>query len=192
MRRLLPLLLVPVLCASSFAQTPKRLQLGEALPAFHLQGTDGKSHGSGEAKTPALLVVFLSAECPYVRDTEDRINDLAKRYAAGMATFGFNANASTYADESLAAMRGRAEAKHYAFPYLKDEGGAQAQAFGALCTPDFFLFDAQRRLVYHGRLDDTWGRPGAKRQELEEAIQSLLAGRSVEAKQSPSRGCSIK
>jgi hypothetical protein len=188
MRLLLTLLLAPAL----LAQAPHRLQLGGALPPFSLQGVDGKAHGSGEAKAPLLLVVFLSAECPYVRDTEDRINGLARAYAGSMATFGLNANANTYADESLAAMKGRAEAKGYVFPYLKDEGGVQAKAFGALCTPDFFLFDRDRRLAYHGRLDDAWGRPGAQRKELEEAIQALVAGRSPEPRQVPSRGCSIK
>ncbi|HJW08786.1 MAG TPA: thioredoxin family protein [Holophagaceae bacterium] len=188
MRRLLPLLFMPAL----LAQAPKRLQLGEPLPAFTLTGTDGKVHASADAKTPVVLVVFLSAECPVVRATEDRINALAKQYAGRMATFGLNGNASSYADESLGAMRGRSAAKGYAFPYLKDEGGRLVGAFGALCTPDFFLFDAQRTLAYHGRLDDAWGRPGASRQDLEEAIKALLEGRRPDATQVPSRGCSIK
>ncbi|HJU84785.1 MAG TPA: thioredoxin family protein [Holophagaceae bacterium] len=188
----------PLLFATSLlgqallAQAPTRLPLGTPLPAFQLQGTDGRVHRSAEAKAPLVLVVFLSVQCPYVRDTEDRINALAKAYAGRMDTFGLNANANTLADEGLGAMKGRSAAKGYAFPYLKDEGGSLAKNLGALCTPDFFLFDRDRRLAYHGRLDDAWGRPGAKRQDLEEAIQALLAGRRPEGAQMPSRGCSIK
>ena len=175
-----------------FGQAPARLPLGTPLPAFRLKGVDGKVHAAAEAKAPLLLVVFFSAQCPVVRATESRINALAKQYAGRMATFGLNANADTLADESLGAMKGRADAIGYAFPYLKDEGGAVASQLGALCTPDFFLFDQDRKLAYHGRLDDAWGRPGAGRQDLEEAIRALLGGRRPEGAQVPSRGCSIK
>ena len=188
MRRLVPFLFVP----SLMAQSPRHMQLGDTLPAISLLGTDGKSHGTAELKTPLLMVVFLSTQCPYVRDTEDRINGLAKNHAGRMSTLGVNANANTLADEGLGAMKARAEARGYAFPYLKDADGAVAKAFSAVCTPDFFVFDAERKLAYHGRLDDAWGRPGAKRRDLEEAIEALLAGRRPDPSQMSSRGCSIK
>ncbi len=188
MKRFLPLFfLVPALVA----QAPG-LKLGEACPAFSLPGTDGKRHGP-EAATP-LMVVFLSTECPYVLATQARINAYAKQYAGRVRVLGINANdVGTHAKESLADMGAQASGQGFVFPYLKDEPQTVTRAFGAVCTPDFFLFDAARKLVYRGRMDDSW-RDAAKVtvRDLEAATEALLAGKPVTTEQPPSRGCSIK
>ena len=185
---LAPVFLAPVL----LAQAPAGLRLGDPCPAFSLPGTDGKLHGP-ESPAP-LMVVFLSTECPYVMATQDRINAYAKKYAGRVGVFGINANdVDTHAKESLAEMQAQAREQGFVFPYLKDGPQTVARAFGTACTPDFFLFDSAGKLVYHGRMDDSW-RDSSKvtARDLEKATEALLAGRPVPAEQPPSRGCSIK
>jgi len=187
-RVLLSLLLTPILAA----QAPTGLKLGDPCPAFRLPGTDGKSHGP-EADTP-LLVVFLSTECPYVMATQARINAYAKQHAGKVKVLAINANdVDTHAQESMAAMQRQAQGQGFVFPYLKDEPQAVTRAFGAVCTPDFFLFDASRKLVYRGRMDDSWRDPAKVTvRDLETATQAVLAGGPVASDQPASRGCSIK
>ncbi len=182
-----------VLLASALAaQVPGGLKLGEACPHFSLPGTDGKPHGPGSSSP--LLVVFLSTECPYVLATQARINAYAKQYAGKVTVLGINANdVDRHAKESLADMKAQAKGQGFIFSYLKDEPQAVTRAFGAVCTPDFFLFDGARKLAYRGRLDDSWQDPSKVRvRDLEAATEALLASRPVAAEQIPSRGCSIK
>src|ERR1035438_8200870 len=181
-----------LLASALVAQAPAGLKLGEACPAFSLPGTDGKPHGPS-ASTP-LLVVFLSTECPYVMATQGRINAYAKKYAGKVAVLGINANdVDSHAKESLADMRAQAKGQGFEFAYLKDGPQAVTRAFGAVCTPDFFLFDGARKLVYRGRLDDSLQDPAKVTvRDLEVATEAVLASRPVAADQSPSRGCSIK
>jgi thiol-disulfide isomerase/thioredoxin len=189
MRPLLPSLL---LVSTLVAQAPVGLKLGEACPTFSLPGTDGKQHGP-EGSTP-LMVVFLSTECPYVLATQARINAYATKYAGRIAVLGINANdVDSHAKESLADIRAQAKGQGFVFPYLKDAPQVVTRAFGAVCTPDFFLFDASRKLAYRGRMDDSW-RDSAKVtvRDLEVATEALLAGKPVPTEQPPSRGCSIK
>lgn len=190
-RFLLSLLLAPALLAQ--APAPAGLKLGDPCPPFSLPGTDGKPHGP-DSTAPALLVVFLSTECPYVLATQARINGYAKQYTGKVAVLAINANdVDAHAKESLADMRAQAKGQGFVFPYLKDEPQAVTRAFGAVCTPDFFLFDRSRKLAYRGRMDDSW-RDASKVtvRDLETATEALLAGRPVSQDQTPSRGCSIK
>jgi thiol-disulfide isomerase/thioredoxin len=179
------------LASTLVAQTPAGLKLGDPCPAFSLPGTDGKMHGPSSSP---LLVVFLSTECPYVMATQARINAYAKKYAGKVAVFGVNANdVDSHAKESLADMRSQAQGQGFVFAYLKDEPQAVTRAFGAVCTPDFFLFDATRKLVYRGRMDDSWRDPAKVTvRDLEAATDAVLAGGPVSADQPSSRGCSIK
>lgn len=190
MRRLLPFLLLSSLGAGEPALRP-----GDALPAFTLPGVDGKVLDSNTLKGP-VVVMFLSVQCPYVKATEARVNALVRAYQGRVAFVGINANESESAHlrvESLAGMKARAASAGYAFPYLKDESQTVVRAFGALCTPDFFLFDAAGRLAYHGRLDDGGGREAdVTRQELKAALEVVLGGRPVEGEAKASMGCSIK
>jgi thiol-disulfide isomerase/thioredoxin len=188
-KRLLPSVF---LATALMAQAPTGLKLGDPCPAFNLPGTDGRKHGP-ESATP-LLVVFLSTECPYVMATQARINAYAKKYTGSVTVIGINANdVDTHARESLADMQLQAQGQGFVFPYLKDEPQVVTRAFGAVCTPDFFLFDATRKLVYRGRMDDSWQDPTKVTvRDLEGATEALLGGRAIPAQQPPSRGCSIK
>lgn len=168
--------------------------LGAPCPDFALPGVDGRIWRRDDFREPALLVVIMCNHCPYVQAVDDRINDLAKDYAGRCGVVGINPNdASAYPEDSFESMAARAAKKDYRFPYLRDETQEVARAFGAVCTPDCFLYDAQRRLAYRGRLDDNWKNAEAvTRQELRLAIEALLAGAPVAARQHPSLGCSIK
>lgn len=145
-------------------------------------------------QAPLLLVVVMCNHCPYVQAVDDRINALAKAFAGRCDLVAISPNdAQAYPEDSFAAMQARARMKGYGFPYLYDESQAVARAFGAVCTPDFFLYDAARRLTYRGRLDDNWKEEGrVKQQDLRDAIEALLAGTPVAQPQKPSMGCSIK
>jgi len=168
--------------------------LGTACPDFTLPGVDGRLWSLRDFHCPALLVVVMCNHCPYVQAIDDRLDALARAYAGRCAVVGINSNdAVTYPDDSFEAMRIRAQAKGYAFPYLWDEEQTVARALNAACTPDFFLYDSHRRLMYRGRLDDNWKDASrVTRQELQEAIEGVLASREPLEVQQPSMGCSIK
>jgi thiol-disulfide isomerase/thioredoxin len=168
--------------------------LGMACPDFTLPGVDGQLWSRDDFHCPALLVVVMCNHCPYVQAIDDRLNALATAYAGNCAVVAINANdAETYLDDSFKAMRARAKAKGYVFPYLWDEEQTVARALGAVCTPDFFLYDGHRKLVYRGRLDDNWKDAAhVTRQDLKEAIERVLAGEDPPETQHPSMGCSIK
>lgn len=168
--------------------------LGTPCPSFSLPGVDGRSWTREDFKAELLLVVVMCNHCPYVQAVDDRINLLAKACAGRCDVVALNPNDDTaYPDDSFEAMKARATAKGFAFPYLRDADQSVARAFGALCTPDFFLYDRDRKLRYRGRLDDAWKDPDAvKKRDLREAIEALLEGREVDALQRPSMGCSIK
>jgi len=168
--------------------------LGRPCPEFSLPGVDGRTWKSREFRTPALLVVFMCNHCPYVQAVDDRINALAAEFKGRCEVVGINANdAEQYPEDSFEAMGHRAEEKGFVFRYLYDASQETARAFGAVCTPDFFLYGPDRRLVYRGRLDDNWKEAEkVSRRELHEAIAALLEGKKLRASQKPSMGCSIK
>lgn len=165
-------------------------------PDFSLPDVYGVVRRRDDVVTgPASLVVFFCNHCPYAKAVEDRVIAMARDLAPkGLSTTLIAANDFVaYPDDAPAALRARAEAKGYPFPYLVDESQQVARAFDAACTPDFFLFDGERRLVYRGRLDDNWKRPEqVKKQELRDAALAVLAGQAPALPQHPSLGCSIK
>jgi hypothetical protein len=143
----------------------------------------------------ANLVVFFCNHCPYAKAVEDRLIALHRAFSAeGLRTVFICANdAAAYPDDAPAALRARAEDKAYPFPSLIDERQDIAKAFDAACTPDPYLYDANLKLVYRGRIDDNWKRPDAvTKHELRNAIEAVLSGAPVETLQHPSLGCSIK
>ncbi len=168
--------------------------LGSPCPDFALPGVDGRIWQLADFRAPALLVVVMCNHCPYVQAVDGRINALAKAFQGRCDVAGINANdAEAYPEDSFEAMRSRARALGFVFPYLHDESQAIAKAFGAVCTPDFFLYDGDRKLRYRGRLDDNWqDATQVSRQELRLAIEALLSDRPVPQPQRPSMGCSIK
>lgn len=180
------------------AATPSTmLPLGTSAPDFRLTALDGRTVARDDlADRPALLVTFISNHCPYVRHVAAEIARIGREYQPkGVAVVAINANdVEAYPDDSPARMVEFAAANGFTFPYLFDASQAVAAAFHAACTPDFFLFDAQRRLVYRGQLDGA--RPSNEvpvdGRDLRAALDAVLAGRPVPEPQLPSLGCNIK
>ncbi len=174
------------------------LALGTAAPDFALPDTvTGRSIrvGSFEGKK-ALLVMFICNHCPFVKHVKDELTGLGSDYAAeSVGIVAINANdVETHPDDSPDKMKHLAETLGWNFPYCYDETQQSARAYSAACTPDFFLFGADRGLVYRGQLDDS--RPESDRpvtgRDLRAALDAVLAGRPVSADQRPSIGCNIK
>jgi len=180
------------------ARTPSTmLPLGTPVPDFRLPDCDGRVHGLGDfADSPALLVAFICSHCPFVRHLRAGFAAFAREYAPrGLAVVAINSNdIEAYPQDGPDAMRQEAAELGYVFPYLLDASQAVAKAYRAACTPDFFLFDAGRHLVYRGQFDDS--RPGNGRPvtgaDLRAAVEATLAGGVPGPDQYPSLGCNIK
>lgn len=173
------------------------LPLGTKAPDFALPDTNGKIVRLADFDgAKALLVIFLCNHCPYVKHIADNLARITKEYIAkGVAVVGINSNdATAYPDDSPVKMKEEVAARGYAFPYLYDETQETAKAYRAACTPDFFLFDADRKLVYRGQLDDSRPSNGlpVTGKDLTAAVEAVLAGKPVPAEQKPSLGCNIK
>mgnify|MGYP001567627253 CR=1 FL=1 len=178
--------------------TPKKL--GDLAPPFSLPATDGKTYTLDSFRDKkALIVIFMCNHCPYVIGVQGRINQLAKDFGTrGVALVGINSNdPAEYQEDDFAAMKARAREEEYVFPYLQDETQAVAKAYGAVCTPDPFVFEnlgeGKWALRYQGRIDDNWRIEDAvRKRELADAVEAILAGREPVADQKPAMGCSIK
>ena len=177
------------------ASTMKKL--GTSAPDFRLRNVDGRMVGLDDFKDkPALLVIFMCNHCPFVKHVAEGLAQLARDYQSkGVAVVGINSNdAASHPQDSPEQMVHEAEQRGYSFPYLFDENQEVAKAYGAACTPDFFLYDKSQRLVYRGQLDSS--RPGnnvpVTGADLRIALDAVLAGKPVPEKQIPSIGCNIK
>lgn len=172
-------------------------ELSSPCPDFNLPSTRGSKVSLADARlkngqpVEALLVMFICNHCPYVKAIEPRLIELAQSFAARpVSIVAISSNDATrYPEDSFEKMK----EKDYPFPYVFDESQEIAKAFGAVCTPDFFLYDRNMKLAYRGRLDDSWKDPSAVRsRDLAGAIESLLQGMHPNRDQKPSMGCSIK
>ncbi|MEM0961164.1 MAG: thioredoxin family protein [Bacteroidota bacterium] len=175
------------------------LSLGTTLPDFDLPASNPDVSGGrvlrADVSGSPTVVVFTCNHCPYAIHVEPRLIEQARTWiSAGVDVVAISSNdAEAYPDDSFDKMSERAAAKAYPFPYLYDETQEVARAFDAACTPDFYLFDGDDRLVYRGRLDD--GRPGndhVSTRDLDEAVRQLVDGGEVTTEQIPSIGCNIK
>lgn len=173
------------------------LPLGTPAPDFSLPNVDGRVVKLSDfASAPALVVVFMCNHCPFVKHLADSLAATAKEYQGrGVAFVGINSNdPQAYPDDSPARMKEEALVRGYTFPYLFDETQEVAKAYRAACTPDFYVFDSQRLLVYRGQYDAT--RPDSGKAptgaDLRSALDALLAGKPLPAEQKPSIGCNIK
>ena len=180
------------------AVTPSTmLPLGTRAPAFDLPDTAGRTVTLDDFRdSSALLVVFMCNHCPFVKHIVTDFVELVKEYQAkGAAVVGINSNdVDSYPDDSPELMAKLAREAGFTFAYLYDEDQVVAKAYRAACTPDFFLFDKDRKLVYRGQMDDS--RPGNNvpitGADLRAALDAALQGRPVEENQRPSMGCNIK
>ena len=179
------------------AVNSQMLGLGTEAPPFRLPSATGGSASIEDFQdATAMLVMFICNHCPFVKHLRDELVRLANDYQArGVAVVAINSNDwSTYPDDSPEMMEKEAQQYGYPFAYLYDETQEVAKAYQAACTPDFFLFDADRRLAYRGQLDDS--RPGNQEpvsgKDLRAALNALLEGKTISDQQRPSLGCNIK
>lgn len=177
--------------------TTTGMELGTIAPDFSLPDPKGNIHKlSSVADARAFLVVFMCNHCPYVKHLKKALVEFANAYRPrGLAMFAINANDwSKYPDDSPARMQADIDSFGYPFPYLVDESQAVARAYGAVCTPEFFLFDGVRKLTYHGRFDEST--PGNNKPvtgaDLARAVDAVLSGEPSLREQTPAMGCSIK
>ena len=173
------------------------LPLGTPAPDFSLVNVDGKTISLSDFdSTPALLVIFMCNHCPFVIHVADGLAQLTAEYMQkGVAVVGISSNdVANYPADSPEQMVAEAEQRGYAFPYLYDETQEVAQAYRAACTPDFFLFDAEKKLVYRGQMDSSRPDSGipVTGEDLRAALDAVLAGQAPAAEQTPSIGCNIK
>lgn len=175
----------------------KTLKIGHPAPAFHdLPATDGKRYSLDSFRDAKILVVVFSCNhCPYVQAYEDRMIAFHRNYSGkGVAFVAINSNETVhYPEDNFDEMVKRASKKGFAFPYVRDEDQSVATAYGATHTPEFFIFDGERKLRYHGRFDDNWQDPSSvKANYVRDAVDALLADREVPVSETYSIGCTIK
>lgn len=172
------------------------LSAGDQAPAWQdLPGIDGKKHSLADLKDKdVVVVVFTCTSCPIAEDYEDRIVAFAKKHTTAkdskVALVAINVN--TIPEDRLPAMKERAEKKGFTFPYLYDETQKIAKAFGAVYTPEFFVLNKERKVVYLGAMDDRNNPEQVKVNFLEPAVQAALAGKMPETKETLGRGCKIR
>lgn len=173
------------------------LPLGTKAPSFALPNIDGKIVSLEDfADRKALVVMFICNHCPFVKHLRSALAEFGREYQAkGVGIVAINPNdAAAYPDDSPQKMIEEARSAGYTFPYLYDETQAVAKAYRAACTPDFYVFNAERALVYRGQFDSS--RPGNGKPitgaDLRAAVDAVLAGRAPSPEQRPSIGCNIK
>ncbi len=178
-------------------------QLGQPAPTFTLPTANpnaddlegGLRSLDDYAEAEALVIVFMCNHCPYVKHVEDALIAAAREYQERNVQFiGICSNdVERYPDDSFERMADRARDKGYPFPYLHDESQDVARSYQATCTPDFFVYDNDRTLVYRGRFDETRPNQGkATGRDLRQALDELLDDGTVHIEQKPSMGCNIK
>lgn len=172
-------------------------EIGQACPDFKLMSVDGKNFSKQDffQQNQPVLIMFICNHCPYVKAIEDRLIQLGHDlHQLNIPVVGICSNdAQSYPEDSLDNLKKRAHEKKYSFVYLYDETQKVAQDFGAVCTPDFFLYDKSGKLAYRGRLDDSWKDPAlVTRRELFTAAMELAENKNISSKQLSSMGCSIK
>lgn len=171
------------------------LKIGNIVPDFRLPGVDGNEYSLYDSIKKGAVVIFSCNHCPYVQAYEDRIKKIQEEFGSrGVDVFAVNSNDdSRYPEDSFAEMKKRAAAKKFNFPYLRDEEQSTARAYDATHTPEIFLIDNKKRLVFHGKIDDNWREPDkVKSSYLKEAISELLVGKEISVPETFTIGCTIK
>jgi peroxiredoxin len=171
------------------------LTLGATAPTFDLPGVDGNDHSLDDYADADVLVLIQSCNhCPYVQAWEDRMIAIARDYAGrGVRVVAISSNdAETYPEDSFEEMRRRAESRGFTFDYLYDEPQEVARALGSERTPEVFVFDRERKLVYHGAIDDSRDDRAVTQHYLRDALDALLAGEEPSVADTPAVGCSMK
>lgn len=169
--------------------------LGSEMPQFLLPDVYDQIIDSKTLEEDVLVVMFICGHCPYVQAIEKRLIALSKHFEyESVKLIGICSNNSIdYPEDSKESLKLRVESLGIPFSYLIDESQEVAKSFNAVCTPDIFVFDKNRKLAYHGQLDDNWkSESEVKREDLKMAITALIDNRSIDIEQIPTMGCSIK
>ena len=172
-----------------------KLKTRDYAPDFELMGIDGKKHSLNDYKNyEGLLVIFMCNHCPYVKAKINAIKEVHEKFKDKIAVVGINSNDSIkYPDDSFENMKIIAKEKGILFDYLLDESQKIAKKYGAICTPDPFLFDNERRLIFHGRIDNAMKpEDTATEKTMINNIEQYLSGEKIKKDFDPSIGCSIK
>ena len=180
----------------TYSNVAMGLSIGAPAPDFSLPGIDGKTYSLASFKDKKGVVVCFSCNhCPYVQAAEDRMIAFQKDFGPkGVQLVCINPNDErAYPEDSFDGMKQRAKARGFNFVYLRDESQKVAHAYGAVCTPEFFVFGPDRKLAYHGRIDDGYkDAPKAKKHDLRDAAEAVLKGAKIAEPVTMAMGCSIK
>ena len=170
------------------------LKTGDTAPDFNLKGIDDKMHTLNDYSQKGLLIIFMCNHCPYVKAKIDAIKEIHQKFKDHISLVGINSNDSEkYPDDSFDSMKSVAKEKNIDFDYLVDETQDIAKKYGAVCTPDPFLFDSDRKLIYHGRIDDAMNPDAVPNEKVMiKNIEKFLNNEKIEKDFDPSIGCSIK
>ena len=172
------------------------LKIGSAAPDFNLQGIDGKKYSiSSLTDKKALIVIFSCNHCPYVQAYEERIKQIQQDYGnKGVSVIAINSNEDKgYPEDSFENMKKRAAEQNFNFLYLRDDDQSVARAYDATHTPEIFLFDENRNLAFHGKIDDNWQEPSkVQNHYLRNALDELLGGKEISVPETFTIGCTIK
>ncbi len=172
-----------------------KLKTGDQAPDFELLGIDDKMHSLNDYKDyQGLLVIFMCNHCPYVKAKVEAIKEIHNKFKDKIAVVGINSNDPTnYPDDNFDSMKKVASEKDIKFDYLVDETQEIAKKYGAICTPDPFLFDKEGKLIFHGRIDDAMNpEQTATEKTMINNLETFLAGKKIDKDFDPSIGCSIK
>ena len=170
------------------------LKTGDNAPEFSLKGVDDKMHSLNDYSKKGLLIIFMCNHCPFVKAKIEAIKEIHNKFKDDVSIVGINSNDSVkYPDDDFDSMKAVAKEKGLEIDYLVDETQEIAKKYGAVCTPDPFLFDSEKKLVFHGRIDDAMN-PDAVANEkvMINNIEKFLNGEKIEKDFDPSIGCSIK
>tara|TARA_B110001454_G_C12579922_1_gene375680 strand:+ start:214 stop:759 length:546 start_codon:yes stop_codon:yes gene_type:complete len=170
------------------------LKTNDISPDFTLKGIDDNIHSLNDYTQKGLLIIFMCNHCPYVKAKIDAIKEIHEKFKNQIAIIGINSNDSLkYPDDSFKNMKNLAEENGIKFDYLIDETQEIAKKYGAICTPDPFLFDENRRLIFHGRIDDAMNPDSSVTEKVMiNNIEKFLNREKIEKDFDPSIGCSIK
>ena len=172
-----------------------KLKAGDAAPDFDLLGIDDKKHKIEDySNYRGILVIFMCNHCPYVKAKASALNEIYEKFGEKIGIIGINSNDSTdYPEDSFENMKKTAQEKGFKFDYLVDETQEIAKKYGAMCTPDPFLFNDKKELVFHGRIDNAMKPDDTPTEKtMIKNIEKLLVGEKIEKDFDPSIGCSIK
>ncbi len=173
-----------------------KLKIGDKAIDFRLPGVDGRTYSLNDFKNKRItVIIFMCNHCPYVQAYMERVKAIQTDFGIkSVQIVGINSNDEiNYPDDSFEKMIEMSKAKNLSFPYLRDKNQKVASAYGAQCTPECFVFDIEKKLRYHGRIDDNYkDEKSVKTYDLRNAIDSILHNKKVQIELSPAIGCSIK